>query len=124
MAKRGRKPKDMPAHDPDQYTVTLQRGRLCWHPDVAPAIMAWLAMQEMIHVQARADAAAKYHATAPAIRETMTQSLDEMIRALRMLSGIVGQAWRRIDWNPAVIRVMDAIDPIHAESFPDPDPAA
>ena len=124
MAQRGRKPKNLAPHDPDQYVVTMQRGRLCWHPDVLPAIVAWIDMQIRIHTEGLKDAQAMHQKTASVIRRQLVSTLEETIRGLEVIESMVAQPWRRIEWNPSVIKVMDAIDPANAETFPDSDPAA
>lgn len=117
---RGRKPKDLAPNDPDQYVQMVQRMRAQWHPDLVPALLAWLHMQERIHRQSRADLMARHHQLPPAIRDGAIRDIDGVIKALSVLGESVVTPFRRSEWYASV----NAIWNNAAEAAKGPDPRA
>lgn len=105
---RGRKPKDLPPDDPDQYTVWVKQNRRQWHPDLLPALMSWFVMQRQIQEDTLADLLGKHQQLPQNLRDGMVNRMRALIDAITTLESMLAQPWRRHEWYAACRKVQDA----------------
>lgn len=108
---RGRKPKQLPPNDPEQYVQQIQRGRTRWHPDLVPAIMSWIVMLDTAYRKSRAETLGRVNKMPQAVRDGMVAQMTALIDALGVLAAQVAEPWGRQEWYGACARVMEGIEP-------------
>lgn len=104
-----RRPASLPAHDPERFVHFLQRGRMRFDPNLVPALLAWLSMQEEILTSQIAEMQGRSNQLPSAVRTGMVKQLENVVAGVRLLADSVTQPWRRVEWYRHAAKVMDAI---------------